>query len=539
MAPSDRHADQTAILVVSGGTGAAAGTWLDLLVAALLRHTPAGVFRLYVWNNDPGDPDVARAVGRVPGAVLLERGPAEALAHPHAVPLQRLFDRATADGVGTVVTMDSDAFPVRDGWLDDLLGALSSGCALAGVFRDECADDIAPYVHPCCLAVRVRTVRDLGLDFTAFPFDSGLLVDTLTSLTLAVRERGLPIHRWFRSNRNQVDPLLGGLYGDFLYHHGGTTERDARRWGLPKSEAWAAEVRAAREEAEEILFRHTGEYLGWLRGRDPPRLFVVFGAERSGVRCLVRCLEACGVPFLRSAVRTAVDRERNAGLRDLSDLAAAARAGGAPARAGLVSRARDIIDRIAAREPVGIAEPGIAPDPAFWREAAGSLFAVGSFRDPRGQAAVLEAVSPDARRRARERWTEYHRELLRVHREAGVPLFCFADGDPATFADRFLRVAVGAGLGPDPSEILRLVCGEHEGLPALRDPPPEECRVVFEALRSAAALEDGCSGEFASLLLRYQRRRALFRPPGEPPPSRLLRIARRLRGAVGRRRRGH
>ena len=132
---------------------------------------------------------------------------------PHAAALDLLVDRA--DWAEFVVTLDTDAFPVADGWLEQLTGSLRDGAALAGIYRDEMAPKIRPFIHVAGSCIRRDTL--LGLDVS---FARGRDQDTGQNITEALAGAGQELNRLHRSNRRNFHFLIGGLYGDLLYHHG-------------------------------------------------------------------------------------------------------------------------------------------------------------------------------------------------------------------------------------------------------------------------------------------------------------------------------
>lgn len=128
-----------------------------------------------------------------------------------------IAEQADADDV--LIFMDGDAFPIRplDHWIRELL----SEYPLAAVRRDENAGDVQP--HPCFCATTVgfwqeiqgdwrpgRWITDQGLEASDV---GGQLLSTLDQRSIAWR----PI---LRSNTVDVHPLLYGVYGRHIYHHG-------------------------------------------------------------------------------------------------------------------------------------------------------------------------------------------------------------------------------------------------------------------------------------------------------------------------------
>ena len=152
---------RTAILVVNGGADPVEGRWLEVCLTSIRECTEWDDIRIYVWNNNVDDEMVPEIVGRANDAVLVPADPDLALTHPHADPLQRLYERARDDGARYVVALDSDAHPVARGWLTGLIEAVEGGAAMAGVWRNELPADVRPpYLHASCLLAPVTPVND-------------------------------------------------------------------------------------------------------------------------------------------------------------------------------------------------------------------------------------------------------------------------------------------------------------------------------------------------------------------------------------------
>ena len=135
---------KTAILIVNGGKDPEQGNFLNVCLEKIRKHTKWEHYHLYIWNNNINDEWVSRYVSGFSNATLFQADPNEKLIHQHAVPLQRLYEEAASERLKYIVTMDTDAFPVRDGWLTDLIAPLENGAALSGVWRDEIDHGDAP-----------------------------------------------------------------------------------------------------------------------------------------------------------------------------------------------------------------------------------------------------------------------------------------------------------------------------------------------------------------------------------------------------------
>jgi hypothetical protein len=224
---SSPSSGRTAILIVNGFDRHSARAfdveearrfpWIKLCLEQLERHT-AGSYDILVWDNSalPEQLEILEADPRV--AVFSEHE--KDVRHGRA--LDRLL-REVPEATEYVVTLDTDSFPIRDGWLENLTGRLDAGAWIAGVWRDEMAPKIQPYVHPSCLAARRDTLLELDVNFAREPPTHR--VDVGQNITNAVVAAGGSISRLRRSNARNMHFLMGGIYGDLVYHHGAGSRR--------------------------------------------------------------------------------------------------------------------------------------------------------------------------------------------------------------------------------------------------------------------------------------------------------------------------
>lgn len=237
---------RTAILIVNGfdrhdhwgafnAEEALRYPWIDVSLRQVERHSRGADYEVHVYDNArlKSHRAAMRRHARVhvqpPATIVHLAGLAARVrptvarrlerAHPHALDhLVRTLDEV----VEYVVTLDSDAFPVHDGWLETLVGSLESGAAVAGIYRDEMADVIAPFVHVSCLCIRRRDFLDLGTSF-------GEGQDVGQEITRRLTEAGARIAKLRRSNVHDEHFLIGGVYGNLVYHHGAGS-RHAKFW---------------------------------------------------------------------------------------------------------------------------------------------------------------------------------------------------------------------------------------------------------------------------------------------------------------------
>jgi len=237
--------------------------WIRLCLEQLERHTSESAYEALVWDNSflPEHLEILEVSPRV--SVFSERETQADERHPRA--LDRLL-REVSTETEYVVTLDTDAFPIRDGWLDELLGRLDAGAWMTGVWRDEMAPEVEPFVHPSCLASRRDTLLHLN---AVFRRSGGQDVgQNITKTVLAAGGRISPLRR---SNAVDLHFLMAGIYGDLVYHHGAGS-RHANFWTSTDGEADETVRVALRDAAFANLDRLIDVLAGDLRLEHAPEL---------------------------------------------------------------------------------------------------------------------------------------------------------------------------------------------------------------------------------------------------------------------------
>jgi hypothetical protein len=259
---------RTAILIVNGFDRHSASAfdveearrfpWIKLCLERLERRTEPSSYDVLVWDNSffPEQLEILEASPRVS---VFSAGEGKDVRHGRALDL--LLREVPAE-TEYVVTLDTDSFPIRDGWLENLIGRLEEGAWIAGVWRDEMAPRIAPYVHPSCLAARRDMLLELDVDFARKP---GVhRVDVGQNITNAVLAAGGKLSRLRRSNARNMHFLMAGIYGDLVYHHGAGS-RHASFWTSFDTDADEA-VRIALRDA---AFADLDGLIDFLAGNGP------------------------------------------------------------------------------------------------------------------------------------------------------------------------------------------------------------------------------------------------------------------------------
>jgi glycosyltransferase involved in cell wall biosynthesis len=143
-----------------------------------------------------------------------------------------------------VITLDSDAFPVRSDWVQRLTEPLDPPTVLAVGWKGR-----RDRLHPCCAAYSRRALLELGLSFTNFALRPGTPnpvfgVDCWDTGELISEALGHDRVRLIEA----TDSEFGGMMlGDILYHHCGVTtlitETDDLRKETNHEEGWRRAVK--------------------------------------------------------------------------------------------------------------------------------------------------------------------------------------------------------------------------------------------------------------------------------------------------------
>lgn len=258
-----------AILMVNGSRNPKHGAWYRLCIEAIEKHTTYPNHHVFVWNNAISDEAALDYLESRSNVTLVHADASARLAHPHASALDALYRIALDRRPEYVVLIDSDAHPIRSGWLTHLVDSLDGDTVLAGVWRDELSAAIPPYVHPSCLCTTAGYIDSLGLPLDYFAQDTpGTRHDALSYLSEEAEARGLEMHRLNRSNRRNAHRIIGGIYGDWIYHHGAGSRPHISFWDDDGSVATALTNARAATVTESLLFRAYRDYIAWLRGEE-------------------------------------------------------------------------------------------------------------------------------------------------------------------------------------------------------------------------------------------------------------------------------
>jgi hypothetical protein len=248
--------------------------WLDLCLRQVERNCRGWSYEVLIFDNShleqhrmimeryprvrvvPGErvARLGRVADRAPHWRLIRLGRLLERRHPKALDY---LVRRVAPSAEYLVTLDTDSFPVREDWLDVLSAECDRTGTIAGVYRDEMVPALPAFIHVSGLCVRPPSLRDLDVAFGRRQSQ-----DVGQNLTEAVVRAGKKIAPMRRSNAVNFHFLMGGLYGDIIYHHGAGS-RKAQFWTSTDLEA----DERVRVELRNAAFRDVDHLLSILRGQ--------------------------------------------------------------------------------------------------------------------------------------------------------------------------------------------------------------------------------------------------------------------------------
>ena len=219
--------------------------WLDLQLK-FLRNTTSE------WNHVVCLDKSSNSVSFREKTIILKVRD-EPTYYPHIWGLRQLADhfRSVRDSYDYFLILDSDAFPIKLNWMNDLLSKMSpksyfddKGLYLYSHGHDyEIASIIRNENFETRLHASVLFMKKKSLDHIDFEHDF-VTVDLLN-----VREKDVCLHTYqferkgksfplIRTNKTNIHPIIGGVYFDSFYHHGGgrpnySDSKDVKTYSCP------------------------------------------------------------------------------------------------------------------------------------------------------------------------------------------------------------------------------------------------------------------------------------------------------------------
>jgi hypothetical protein len=177
--------------------------WIDLQLGRLARHTtvPYEVFASLSGKCEEHAERFSSAL--------------QPQSREHGEQLNLLAERIVnvARDDDLLIFLDGDAFPIRN-YVEQISGLLADR-PLVAARRLENKDH---YPHPLFCATTVAFWRNLGGDWTR---DRERRLDVGGKVQERLSELNLEWTPLDRTNRRNLHPVLFGIYGDLIYHHGG------------------------------------------------------------------------------------------------------------------------------------------------------------------------------------------------------------------------------------------------------------------------------------------------------------------------------
>jgi hypothetical protein len=112
-----------------------------------------------------------------------------------------------------VITLDVDAFPLHDRWLEELLAPLRAGVRVSGARLNR------EYVHPCCWAMRTARFVTQGHSFRERYRPRAEGRDASGEVGEAISVREMPALHFFEITRQRGPGDIGTVFGDIVYHN--------------------------------------------------------------------------------------------------------------------------------------------------------------------------------------------------------------------------------------------------------------------------------------------------------------------------------
>jgi hypothetical protein len=210
--------------------------WIDVQKRYLERHLKSP-FRVYAWLNE---------VPPVPPGTFHYSCSEPITAH--SVKLNLLadliyFDSNRDDDI--LIFLDGDAFPVAD--IEPLIREKLATHKLIAVQRLENDGDIQP--HPCFCVTTVRFWRSIKADWSEghqWINKSGVVTtDVGGNLLKLLGDTGTDWYPLRRSSGISDHPVLFGIYGGLVYHHGAGFRNPVTRGDMAELKiGWGDRIRA-------------------------------------------------------------------------------------------------------------------------------------------------------------------------------------------------------------------------------------------------------------------------------------------------------
>ena len=144
-----------------------------------------------------------------------------------------------------IVTLDSDAFPLNDNWLETMRSHLTGKVKIVGIGHHR------DYIHPACLMIERETLDRFTLDFRDEKHLPSNL-DVAERISCDIKRRGFEIRSLKRTGAlrrgSRSEPVFLGSDYEGLVHHQWYSSRAALAPGLPVDDVAPADLQRSWEE---------------------------------------------------------------------------------------------------------------------------------------------------------------------------------------------------------------------------------------------------------------------------------------------------
>ena len=242
---------------------------LNLCLSSFFRHTPEKEVRVHVVMDIKDDVDILELLDEYPVVHRMYpvmKGPSVSSAHRQL--LDAVFESVDSP---LFLTMDSDCFPVSDGWLDLLKKNMGEG-VLSGIAHpwpappEDLDEDTIEwrvlsqmwyqFPHVACTLAKREFIEnnnlkfshgdDTGFDIVKEAFERGVCGDTVMPTCCAMPDE--PKGRDAELNR-----YVSIVFGDAIYHHGGASRQQSEGFAGLDEMFSRARGRVLEEGAEFLL----------------------------------------------------------------------------------------------------------------------------------------------------------------------------------------------------------------------------------------------------------------------------------------------
>jgi len=489
--------DLVGILIVNGGKDPQEGKWLDLCIEKIIKHTQWPNYQIYIWNNNTGDSSISPWIKKIPHVKLFQANPGKRLGHVHAVPLQILYEIARKDHVKYIVTFDSDAFPIQDNWLTHLIQQLNKGYAISGVWRDELEKYIDPYIHASCLCTSVEFIDKYKLRFDRLDTVSDEKVDTLGYFTKIAEQNNRKLFKLKRSNRNQLHYIMGGIYGNLIYHHGAGSRENFSFWGEEKTDYVRQKNNRIKQTLNRLVFQYNEQFIDWMTADNDTKkrkMIFILGMHRSGTSCLTGCLEACGL-FLGNVSKSNPHNPMgNQELREVNLLhnRILKKNQGSwdnpPDKIQISFQDKNDFQNICSSFPeniiYGIKDPRSLLLMDHWLTVNKEIGLIASYRHPLSVASSLEKRNNISIEKSLVLWNIYNHKIVTLHQEYRFPIIKFDLENPELYIDVVAQAAIELGLNPDLERMSEFIRQELYHERKKSEPIPDSSVEIYDYLEA-------------------------------------------------------